>query len=83
MKGSFKITKWHFSGFNEIRKSEGVTRACQEVAQQRFSAVAGIEGYELEQRTYPDRNGYAVVAKDYPAISDNLKNNTLVKLIGG
>lgn len=83
MKGNFKITKWHFSGFNEIRKSEGVTRACADVASQKFNAVAGTVGYELEPRTYPDRNGYAIVAKDYPAIQDNLDNNTLVKLIGG
>lgn len=83
MAGNFKIVKWNFAGFNEIRKSEGVTGLCQEVASQKFGAVSGTEGYELEPRTYPDRNGFAIVAKDYPAISDNLKNNTLVKLIGG
>lgn len=83
MKGKFKIAKWNFAGFNEIRKSEGVTNMCQEIAAQRYNAVSGTEGYVMEPRQYPDRNGYAIVAKDYPAISDNLKNNTLVKLIGG
>ena len=76
-----KITKWNWSGFNEIRKSQGVTNLCNQTAANLYGRVSGIKGYELEERSYPDRNGVAIVAKDYPAISDNLENNTLAKLV--
>lgn len=81
MAGNFKIIKWNMAGFNEIRKSPGVTNFCEQVMSQRFESVSGTEGYVMESRTYPSRNGYAIVAKEYPAIQDNLDNNTLVKLL--
>lgn len=73
--------KWNWAGFNEIRKSPGVTNLCKDVASQAYNRVANIEGYELEERNYSTRNGVVIVAKKYPAISDNLKNNTLAKLV--
>lgn len=76
-----KITRANYPAFNEIRKSAGVTNLCQEVATRLYGSVSGVKGYEMEQRSYPDRNGVSIFADDYPAIQDNFDNNTLVKLV--
>lgn len=81
MMGKLVITKLHINGFNEIRKSSGVTNMCKQIAEQKYATVNGTEGYALEERNYPDRNGFAIIAKDYPAIQENLDSNTLEKLI--
>lgn len=75
------ITRANYPAFNAIRKSEGVTNLCQQIASELYGSVSGIEGYKLEQRNYPDRNGFAIFAEEYPAIGDNFNNNTLVKLV--
>lgn len=76
-----KITKWKWSGFNDIRKSAGVTNLCRQVAETKYASIAGIGGYKLEPRSYRDRNGFAIIAEDYPAIADNQKNQTLSNLV--
>ena len=38
-------------------------------------------GYEMQQRSYPERNGYVVRPATYQARKDNLDNNTLEKAV--
>lgn len=73
----FKLNR---AGVRELLKSENVQAECGKYASQIYGAVSGIEGYVMEPRMYPERAGYAVLAKDYSAIADNLKNNTLLKV---
>ena len=76
-KVSFKLDG---QGVSELLKSEGVANECRKHAEATLSAAsARAEGYVLEPRNYPERSGFAVYASDYPAIADNLKNNTLLK----
>lgn len=72
--------KLNGAGVKELLKSEGVVGECLKHAQATYEAASGsANGYVLEERNYPERKGYAVYAADYPAIADNLKNNTLLK----
>lgn len=72
--------KLNGSGVRELLKSEGVANVCMEHAQATFSsASSAADGYKMEVRRYPERTGYAVYADEYPAIADNLANNTLLK----
>lgn len=71
--------KWKWSGFDEVRKSDGVKQACREQAS-RIQARAG-EGYVVEDRNYPSRSGAAVRPDTPEAYRDNSENNTLLKLI--
>lgn len=72
----FKLNK---KGVRELLSSGEAQAICGEHAQRIFSQVSGIDGYVMEPRKYPERAGYAVVAKKFPAIADNLKHNTLAK----
>ena len=72
--------KLNSAGVRDLLKSEGMANECLAHAQATFQAAsASADGYALEARRYPERSGYAVYASDYPAIADNLKNNTLLK----
>lgn len=73
--------KFNYKGFDEVRKSAGVTSLVEQTASNLYGRVSNIEGYEMESKSYSTRNGVVIMAKDYPAISDNLKNNTLAKLV--
>jgi len=75
----FKLNR---AGVREVLCSAAVQAECGKYAQQIYSPVAGIEGYHIEPRKYAERAGYAVYASEYPAIQDNLENNTLLK-VGG
>ena len=68
------------AGVRELLKSEGVSQECQRHASETLSnASSSAAGYTMSVRNYPERTGYAVYAEEYPAISDNLQNNTLLK----
>lgn len=73
------IFKLNRAGVRELLKSKELQSECQRYANNVYAQVSGIEGYHMEPRNYPERNGYAIYASEYPAISDNLKNNTLLK----
>lgn len=77
------MAKVHFelnrAGVRELLKSPGLSEECRKHAEATLQACGSVEGYVMEERHYPNRNGYAVYAKEYPAIADNLKNNTLLK----
>lgn len=77
-KFSFELNR---PGVRELLKSEGVVNECRKHAQSTLQACGGKEGYVMEERRYPERGGYAVYANDYPAIQDNLDNNTLLKAL--
>ncbi len=70
------------AGIRELLKSDGIVKECEKLASDRLSkASSAASGYTMSIRNYPERTGYAVYAEDYPAIADNLKNNTLLKLL--
>ena len=75
--------KWvhHSKGVRELMKSPEMMSICQEVADDR-RAIAG-EGYETNSFTGKHRVNVSISAATRKAFSDNLKNNTLVKLAGG
>lgn len=66
-------------GVAELMKSAGLVAECKKHAEATLAACGGIDGYEMAERNYPHRTGYAVYATRYPAIADNLKNDTLLK----
>lgn len=68
-------------GVRELLKSQEIAGECQKHAEQTLSGCGGVEGYEIEQRSYPERTGFAVYAARHPAIRDNLSNNTLLKAL--
>lgn len=74
------IIKLNSQGVQELLKSAAIASACREQAK----AVAGRagDGYEVEERNYPERTGYVVSAEADEARRDNLKNNTLLKALG-
>lgn len=68
------------AGVRELLKSEEVVSEVRRHAEATLSAASSsADGYVLAERRYPERTGYAVYAEDYPAVADNLKNNTLLK----
>jgi hypothetical protein len=74
--------EWNFKGFDELRKSPEMVGILHDYAQDVYSRVSGTKGYVMEDRTYPERAGVAILAKEYPAIKDNYKNNSLLKAVG-
>lgn len=68
------------AGVRELLKSSEIAGCCKELAAEVLSRC-NKPGYEMAERRYPERTGYAVYAKEYPAIGDNLKNNTLLKAV--
>lgn len=69
------------AGIREMLKSEPVRQACMQEAS-RIASRAG-DGYVSESRSYPERSGAAVYPNTPKAAMDNLRNNTLLKAMGG
>ena len=67
------------AGIRELLKSSGVVEECRKHAEATLQACGNVPDYEMMERRYPERTGYAIYAKEYPAIADNLQNNTLLK----
>ncbi len=74
----FELNK---AGVKELLSSGEAQAVCKPYADRVMGAVQGIPGYYEEPRKYPERAGYIVVARDFPAIADNLKNNKLLRLL--
>lgn len=68
------------AGIKAVLKSSGVDDECRRIAEGMYQQVSSVEGYKLEPRRYPERVGYAIYADEFPAIQDNLSNNTLVRI---
>lgn len=66
---------------DQILKGAETQKLINRYGQEAYGRVSNIEGYKMEERTYPERVGVALFAEDYPAISDNIKNNTLLKAV--
>lgn len=83
MGDKYKIKKFKLNkaGVAELLKSEGAVSECRKYASQTLAKCNNVPGYIMDTRTYPERAGYAVVALKYPAITDNLKHNTLLKAL--
>lgn len=67
-------------GVRDLLKDPEISEVCREYCNG-IAAKAG-DGYVVEDRTYPERNGYAVYPSTPDANRDNLKNNTLLKARG-
>lgn len=65
----------------QLLKGAETQKLINRYGQEAYGRVSNIEGYKMEERTYPERAGVALFAEDYPAISDNIKNNTLLKAV--
>lgn len=70
--------KLHYSGFNELRNGADVVALCEEVA---HDAISGLDGYTVDTVRGKSRATTRITATSEKAISDNLKNNTLVKAV--
>lgn len=68
------------AGIKELLKSAAVAEVCEDYAKQSLAQCG--EHYTMQQRDYPERTGYAVLASDFEGIRDNSKNNTLLKALG-
>lgn len=66
---------------DEILKGSETKSLIKRYGDSAYQGISGIEGYQMEMRNYPERVGVALYADDYPAISDNLNNNTLLKAV--
>ena len=71
--------KLNGSGVRELLKSSEMRAICNEHAT-RIANSAG-EGYEVQERSYPERTGFAVRTATAKAIKDNSDNNTLLKAV--
>ena len=71
--------KLNLAGVRALLKSEQMAAVCRQYAS-RVVQRAGT-GYEMQQRSYPERNGYVVRPATYQARKDNLDNNTLEKAV--
>ena len=69
------------NGVRELMKDPGVVGVCQGLASAAFARLP--EGYQLEPRNYPERHGYAIYPESSAAERDNMKNNSLLKAVGG
>lgn len=71
------------SGIRQLMRSQPCMDVCREYASQVLErASASSPGYEMEERRYPERNGYAVFPGDDEAYYDNLANDTLLRSRG-
>ena len=66
---------------DQILKGNGTKQMIKEYGNAAYAKISNIDGYVMEDRNYPERCGVAIFAEDYPAISDNLENNTLLKAV--
>ena len=67
------------NGVKDLLKSAGVYGECLKHAES-MRASAGM-GYEVSDRSHPERKGAAVYPADDKAYYDNLNNNTLEKVL--
>ena len=77
-KVKFKLNR---AGVRELMKSKGMLGICTEHADA-VQSRAG-EGYEVTTYIGKNRANASVMAATYKARKDNLKNNTLLKALGG
>lgn len=80
MSSGFKF-ELNWAGVRELLKSGEVESMCMSYAQ-RTAGAAGPD-YTVEARHYPERSGAAVTPANAKGHYDNLRNNTLLKAIGG
>ena len=66
---------------DQLLKGEETKRVIQEYGDRAYNFCSSVDGYVMEERTYPERIGVALYAQDNPAIKDNLENNTLLKAV--
>ena len=67
-------------GIRELLKSEAVSKACLEQAEQIKREVG--TGFEIHEKRYPERTGYAVSAESKDAIKQTYQDNVLLKAVG-
>ena len=68
------------AGIRELLKSEAISEACREQAERVKRSVGA--GFEVQERKYPERRGYAVSAESRDASRKAYQDNVLLKAIG-
>lgn len=71
--------KLNIAGVRELRKSKEMLQMCRDLANER-AARAGA-GYGVNTRVGANRVNAEIRAETYEAYRDNLKNNTLLKVL--
>ena len=66
---------------DQLLKGEKTRELIRRYGDAAYAQISNIEGYVIEDRNYPERIGVAIYANSYPAIADNLENNTLLKAV--
>lgn len=69
-------------GVRDMLHEAPIVAECKKHADRIYSACGGVDGYEMTSVGGVRRQGYQVTATRYPAIQDNLSNNTIEKAIG-
>lgn len=69
------------AGVKEVLKNENIAKVCRELANKAVSKCG--EGYEVQERNYPERTGTAILAVTNEAKRDNMENHTLLRALGG
>ena len=76
-----KVFRYSQKGFNELRRSPEMQAICAEYANGVLMRAGA--GFESETRMYTSRCGVAIIPATEEARSKNLKENTLLKALGG
>lgn len=72
--------KLNSAGVRELLKDPAIAKQCQDVAIN--TALKCGDGYEVQERRYPERTGAVILAVTSEAQRDNLENNTMLKALG-
>ncbi len=69
------------SGVRDLLRSSGAMSECSGIAHSIANSLPA--GYDVSNYTGQNRVNSSIKASTYAAYKDNLKNNTLLKAIGG
>lgn len=67
---------------DQILKGSETKSLIKQYGEEAYSKLS-VDGYVLEERTYPERVGVAIYAEGHSAKRDNLDNNSLLKAVSG
>ena len=73
----------HDEAVGALLKSDEVAAVCEEIARDRLEASSNYpEGYTIDSQVGQHRVWIRVTATDPIALTDNMTNNTLAKVVG-
>ena len=66
---------------DQLLKGQETKNLIKKYGDKAYQSIGNVQGYVMEERNYPERCGVALYAEEYPAIKDNLENNTLLNAV--